>query len=101
LIINTSDDNHVFAVDALTGETVWETKIFDYKINSATHSSGPIIAEGKVISGRSCRPWGGPDACIIAAHDALTGAELWRRRTIPAPGEPGDETWGDVPFEER
>ena len=35
------------------------------------------------------------------AHDALTGAELWRRRTIPAPGEPGDETWGGVPFEER
>ena len=44
---------------------------------------------------------GGPDACIITAHDARTGAELWRRRTIPAPGEPGDETWGGVPFEER
>ena len=101
LIINTSDDNHVFALDALTGETVWETQIFDYQINSATHSSGPIIADGRVISGRSCRPWGGPDACIIAAHDALTGAELWRRRLIPAPGEPGDETWGDVPFEGR
>ena len=101
LIINTSDDNHVFALDALTGETVWETQIFDYKVNSATHSSGPIIADGRVISGRSCRPWGGPNACIIAAHDALTGAELWRRRLIPAPGEPGDETWGDVPFEGR
>ena len=101
LIINTSDDNYVFALDALTGETVWETKIFDYQINSATHSSGPIIADGRVISGRSCRPWGGPNACIIAAHDALTGAELWRRRLIPAPGEPGDETWGDVPFEGR
>ena len=59
LIINTSDDNHVFALDALTGETVWETQIFDYQVNSATHSSGPIIADGKVISGRSCRPWGG------------------------------------------
>jgi len=101
LIINTSDDNNVFALDAATGETVWETKIFDYQVNSATHSSGPIIADGRVISGRSCRPWGGPDACIIAAHDALTGAELWRRRLIPAPGEPGDETWGDVPFEGR
>ena len=101
LIINTSDDNHVFALDNLTGETVWETQIFDYKVNSATHSSGPIIADGRVISGRSCRPWGGPNACIIAAHDALTGAELWRRRLIPAPGEPGDETWGDVPFEGR
>ena len=101
MIINTSDDNHVFALDALTGETVWETQIFDYQVNSATHSSGPIIADGRVISGRSCRPWGGPNACIIAAHDALTGAELWRRRLIPAPGEPGDETWGDVPFEGR
>jgi len=101
LIINTSDDNYVFALDATTGETVWETRIFDYRVNSATHSSGPIIADGRVISGRSCRPWGGPDACIIAAHDARTGAELWRRRLIPAPGEPGDETWGDVPFEQR
>ena len=101
LISNTSDDNYVFALDATTGDTVWETQILDYKVNSATHSSGPIIADGKVISGRSCRPWGGPDACIIAAHDARTGTELWRRRTIPAPGEPGDETWGDVPFEER
>jgi len=101
LIINTSDDNFVFALDALTGEIVWETKIFDYKVNSATHSSGPIIADGRVISGRSCRPWGGPNACVITAHDASTGAELWRRRLIPAPGEPGDETWGDVPFEQR
>ena len=30
-----------------------------------------------------------------------TGEELWRTRTIPAPGEPGDESWGDVPYEER
>ena len=101
LIINTSDDNFVFAIDAVTGEPVWETMIFDYQVNSATHSSGPIIADGRIISGRSCRPWGGPDACIIAAHDALTGAELWRRRVIAGPGEPGDETWGDVPFEGR
>ena len=101
LIINTSDDNFVFALDALTGEMVWETKIFDYKVNSATHSSGPIIADGRVISGRSCRPWGGPNACVITAHDASTGAELWRRRLIPAPGEAGDETWGDVPFDQR
>ena len=38
---------------------------------------------------------------MITAHDALTGEEVWRRRTIPAPGEPGNETWGDVPFEKR
>lgn len=101
LIIDTSVDEHVFALDAQTGDMVWETKILDYKTHPATQTSGPIIANGKVISGRSCMPAGGPDACVITAHDARTGAELWRRRTIPGPGEPGDESWGDVPFEDR
>ena len=100
-IINTSDDDFAFALDATTGEIVWETQIFDYRVTPAGHSSGPIIADGKVISGRSCRPLGGPESCVIVAHDAQTGEELWRRRTVPAPGEPGDETWGGVPFEQR
>ena len=101
LIIDTSVDEYIFALDARTGELVWETQVLDYKTHPANQSSGPIIANGKVISGRSCMPAGGPDACVITAHDPRTGRELWRRRTIPAPGEPGDETWGDIPFEER
>ena len=100
-IIDTSVDEHVFALDAVTGELAWETEILDYRTHPANQTSGPIIADGKVVSGRSCTPRGGPDACVIVAHDAATGEELWRRRTIPAPGEPGDETWGGVPFEER
>ena len=100
-IINTSDDSYVFGLDAATGEIAWETQIFDYRETPAGHSSGPIIADGKAISGRSCRPRGGPESCVIVAHDALTGEELWRRRTVPAPGEPGDETWGGVPYEQR
>ena len=100
-IINTSDDDYAFALDATTGEIAWETLIFDYREIPAGHSSGPIIADGRVISGRSCRPLGGPESCVIVAHDARTGEELWRRRTVPAPGEPGDETWGDVPYEQR
>ncbi len=100
-IINTSDDDYAFALDATTGEIAWETLIFDYKEIPAGHSSGPIIADGRVISGRSCRPLGGPESCVIVAHDARTGEELWRRRTVPAPGEPGDETWGGVPYEQR
>ena len=101
LIIDTSADDYVFALDATTGRVAWETQILDYTVNPALQGAGPIIANGKVISGRSCMPRGGPDACVITAHDAATGRELWRRRTIPAPGEPGDETWGGVPFEER
>ena len=101
LIIDTSHDDYVFALDAATGRLVWETRILDYRENPAHQTSGPIVADGKVVSGRGCMPEGGPEACVITAHDARTGAELWRTRMIPAPGEPGDETWGDVPFEQR
>ena len=106
LIIDSSAEGFVFALDVKTGEIVWESQVFDYKVNTGTHSSGPIIADGRVISGRSCKSTlsyggGGPEACFVAAHDALTGVELWRRQLIPAPGEPGFETWGDVPYELR
>ncbi|HIE94076.1 MAG TPA: ATP-binding protein [Acidobacteria bacterium] len=101
LIIDTSVDEFVFALDAQTGDLVWETEILDYQVHPANQSTGPIIANGKVISGRSCMPSAGPDACVITAHDAKTGAEIWRRRTIPRPGEPGDETWGGVPDADR
>ena len=100
-IIDTSSDDYVFALDAATGRLAWETEILDYRVHPAHQTSGPIVANGKIYSGRGCLPAGGPDACVITAHDAVTGEELWRRRTIPAPGEPGDETWGGVPFEER
>jgi alcohol dehydrogenase (cytochrome c) len=100
LIIDTSADDYVFALNAETGALAWETKILEYQ-KGAQQTSGPIVANGKVISGRGCEPEGGPDACVITAHDARTGKELWRTRTIPKPGEPGSETWGDVPYEER
>ena len=79
----------------------WETRDPRLSQNAAQQTSGPIIANGKVISGRGCEPEGGPEACVITAHDAKTGKELWRTRTIPKPGEPGDETWGNVPYESR
>ena len=101
LIIDTSVDEFIFALDARTGELVWETEVLDYTTHPANQSTGPIIVNGMAISGRSCMPAGGPDACVVTAHDARTGEELWRRRTIPRPGEPGDETWGGVPDAQR
>jgi PQQ-dependent dehydrogenase (methanol/ethanol family) len=97
LLISTAGDGSVYAVDARTGTQVWEVKI----TGPANTSSGPIIANGKVISGRACAPDSGPEGCVMVANDARTGKELWRTWTIPKPGEPGNETWGDVPWEKR
>jgi len=100
LIINSSSDNFLYALDAQTGKLVWETPVLDPKKRAPT-SGGPIVANGKVITGRQCQPDAGRDSCIVTAHDARTGKELWRFHTIPGPGEPGDETWGNVPMEQR
>jgi len=100
LIINASSDNQMYALDARTGELVWETPVLEPTFR-ARASSGPIVANGKVITGRQCQPDATHESCIITAHDAKTGRELWRARTIPRPGEPGDESWGDVPLAQR
>jgi alcohol dehydrogenase (cytochrome c) len=101
LIIDTSVDDFVYALDAKTGKLAWENRIVDYREDSAQETSGPIIADGKIISGRGCEFKAMPNGCIITAHDGKTGKELWRTRTIPRPGEPGDETWGNVPDKNR
>ena len=101
LIIDNGADDFIYALDAATGNQVWETKILDYKIHHVKQGSAPLVANGVLIAGRNCQPNGGPDACIITGHDARTGKEVWRFRTIPRPGEPGNETWGDVPENER
>ena len=100
-VIDTSADDYVYALDTATGELAWETRIADYHVRAAQQTAGPIIAHGKIFSGRGCEPKAGPEACVITAHDAATGKELWRTGTIPKPGEPGDETWGGVPYENR
>src|SRR5262245_37207367 len=53
-IIDTSADDQVFALDALSGKLVWENRILDMKESPAQETSGPIIAKGKILSGRGC-----------------------------------------------
>ncbi|MBO9603711.1 MAG: PQQ-binding-like beta-propeller repeat protein [Novosphingobium sp.] len=101
LLIASSPDGFVYALDIATGKQVWETKVTDWKTQAASTSGGPIIAGDKVISGRNCAAEAGPDACVIVANDARTGKELWRVHTIVKPGEPGDDSWGGVPWSKR
>ena len=100
LIINSSSDNYIYALNAQTGQLVWETPVLDPRKRAPT-TGGPIIANGKVITGRQCQPDAGRDSCVVTAHDARTGKEVWRFHTIPGPGEPNFESWGDVPMEQR
>jgi alcohol dehydrogenase (cytochrome c) len=94
IIAYTAPDSFVVGLDARTGEPRWQTKV-----DSRGNTSGPLIVEGKVISGGACA--GNRANCYISAHDALTGKEVWRFYTTPAPGEPGDESWAGAPVDKR
>jgi len=100
LIIDTSADDYIYALNARNGELVWETQILDYH-RGAQQTSGPIIVNGMAISGRGCEPEGSPEACVMTAHDARTGREIWRTSTIARMGEINGDSWGDMPDEAR
>jgi alcohol dehydrogenase (cytochrome c) len=82
----------IIATDKNTGKIVWETNLSqDLAQLQITGAVLPI--KDKIIVGasggdRGIRDW-------IAALDAATGTQLWLKYTIPAPGEPGSETWKD------
>ena len=78
------------ALDAKTGREVWSTTVADYK-TGYHFSMAPLVAGGKVMVGTGGGEYG--IRGFISAYDPDTGKELWRRYTIPAPGEPGSETW--------
>lgn len=91
----TKHEEHLIALDARNGNLVWEVPV------EGNFSSGPIVVDGKIVSGRSCSPVDGPEACYIAAYDPDNGAEIWRRNTIARPDEPGGESWGELAYEDR
>ena len=93
-------DAALVAIDAQSGEPVWRTVKADYR-DGYTHTSGPIVGDGVVLSGiNGCERYK-DDGCFITGHDPDTGKELWRTSTIAGPGEPGGDTWGDTPMHFR
>ena len=90
-IISTTPDGYLVALNAQTGKVIWQTNM-----DSGQQSSGPIVANGIIVSGRACK-MGDRESCFIAGNDAKTGKLLWKFYDIPAKGEPGSDSWGEAP----
>ena len=83
-------DARLIAFDRVSGKVLWNIAMADYKLGfSAT--SAPLVIKDKVIVGNG----GGEFATrgFVAAYALDTGAERWRRYTVPAAGEAGVESW--------
>ena len=78
------------ALDAKTGEEVWTTPVAD-NASGYYMSLAPLVADGKVLIGTSGGELG--IRGYVSAFDAETGTELWKTHMVPAPGEPGSDTW--------
>lgn len=93
-----TSDMHVHALNAKTGERVWEHAIprehpsFDLR-------SAPLVVGNRVIQG--VMGSGTPKGGFIVGLDIDTGDEVWRFNVVPRPGEPGGNTWNDLPLDKR
>ena len=91
-VFRTTLDAHVIALDAETGNELWRTQSIDHKTGYSM-TVAPMMADGVLITGISGGEYG--IRGYLEGYDPDTGVRVWRTYTIPAPGEPGSETWQD------
>src|SRR3989475_1291392 len=96
MIYFAAPDGFLVAIDATTGKQRWETKLD----NGGQQAGGLLVADGKVISNRTCEQ-SRRENCFIAANDAKTGRLVWKFFTTAAPGDIGGDSWDKVPVDQR
>ena len=84
-------DNHVVALDARSGAVVWNKTVESPPGSGYAMTLAPLAVDGKIIVGESGGEFGIRGS--IVALNAATGAIIWRRYTIPGPGEPNAGTY--------
>jgi len=82
----------MIATDKDTGKVAWETNLGDGQADLQL-TAAPLAVKDRIILGAAGGDHGVRD--FIVAVDAATGKLSWRKYVIPAPGEPGSETWKD------
>jgi alcohol dehydrogenase (cytochrome c) len=83
-------DAHLVAIDSKTGRAIWNVQVADPQ-DGYSMTMAPLVINDKVLVGTAGGEMGIRGR--IVAYDAATGKEDWRFYTIPAPGEPGHESW--------
>ena len=91
-VVSHTLDGRLIATDKATGEVAWERQVADPAIAEVI-TVAPLVVRDLAITGVSGAEYG--IRGWLAATDLNTGEEVWRRHTIPAPGEPGHDSWAD------
>ena len=83
-------DAHLVALDARTGDVVWDVEVADYRQGYAI-TGAPLSVKNQIVTGIAGGEYG--IRGFLDAYDAETGERKWRFYTVPAPGEHGNDTW--------
>ena len=83
-------DARLVAIDARTGNLVWNTEVADYR-SGYSKTAAPLIVKDKVVTGIAGGEFG--IRGFIDSYDATTGDLDWRADTIPGPDHPDNQTW--------
>jgi alcohol dehydrogenase (cytochrome c) len=93
LVISTASyPARIIATNKDSGKIVWETNVSDGQADLQL-TAAPLAVKDKIIVGAAGGDRGVRD--FIVSVDAASGKVLWKKYTVPAPGEPGSETWKD------
>ncbi|MBO0731624.1 MAG: PQQ-dependent dehydrogenase, methanol/ethanol family [Acidimicrobiaceae bacterium] len=85
-----SPNAHLLALDAETGNVVWDSTYGDVRAGESG-TLAPLVIKDKVIVGSAGGEFGVRGH--IDAFDLETGRHVWRSYMVPKPGEPGSDTW--------
>lgn len=99
LIVPTSD-MHVIALDTKTGSLLWDHAIDIGDETSFLMKNAPLIVKDKAIIGLAGYA-GVERGSFLVAVTLDNGAEVWRFNTVARPGEPGGDSWNDLPLDKR
>lgn len=85
-----TQNGHLVALDARSGRPVWQQAFADVRAGESA-TLAPLVVKDLVLVGSSGAEFGVRGH--IDAFDVESGRRAWRRYNVPAPGEPGSETW--------
>ena len=74
-IFGASSRATIFALDARSGKLIWETQTADTSLGYR-YTAGPIVANGKLVTGITGCGRYKDDVCFITGHDPDTGEEI-------------------------
>lgn len=98
-IIVATADTHLIALDAKSGQLVWDVVVGDWN-KGWRYSGGPMVADGVIIQGMTGCGNAQGGGCFITGHNPETGEQIWRVNSVAQEGEEGD-TWNGLPVTSR